>query len=1271
MQARTGLNTSSANRRGLLFARTALCGVLSGLGGLSGTTAFALPVGGFAEVNAGGGNPVITETVGRTDITLNASRTVLSWNSFNVKPDETVTYNFGARNWIVLNKIVGLQESRIEGMIEGKVGGAVGGNVWFVSQNSIIIGRGARIDAGGLLFAIGTPNTTAFLDPTNNTFSFNGGDALSGSRLWVLANAKVNAKGGMVAFVGPTIVTRANATVTATEGSVLYGSAKSFNIRLAPGAGGDFDLVDFIVADVTGGSEGKIAADLAGETRANSVFVAAVSKSAIGSAIINLEGMITAQAAKADGGDIILSGGGGIVDRVAGPTLAGATPTDIYLSRASASRDLHIRNVGQTFARPWVRPPEEFKDPLSLQEAALKQEQCDADPNCSGNGNGAGGNGGGGNGGGGNGGGGNGGGGNGNGNGGGQFIVDQADLVSALFDPTAISSITAGRDARIQATASIELGRIVASRDISVEGPDVSANSLISTGNMTVTSSKGVVELAGVGVGREGIISGKTDVSIDAITAPQRLTVTSGGGIVIGDGTSTVAGLITLTATQGVSLNLASAKIDTITAGAFVNLKGGALDIGTVTAPRFFAQSASLKIGTANSTGDIYAFATSGDAIVGTANAGDDVFVVATNGTASLGVANLSGAGQDVIGSGFVGNPDAAGNGRVVLVQSTDLDARLGLGTGGVTGATAVTVLAGRDAIVDVLKPTPGVFKVTAIRDATLKAPTVTLDAVTAGRDLSVGSTVGDFTLLTSLTATRNISVSAAGALRVGDVRADAGSVSLTGANVQAGNVSASEDLILRAAVGGVSTTGYRVGRDLIIQGSSLSLGAAIAPVARDLSITSLGNFTSATALSAGRNLTLDVVGKATVGPTSAGANIRIIAGDVDLTGALVSNTAQIESRSGALRVGGLSGDTAGVMAIDNADFGQLRVAGTLRIFAGSTTSNVRGDLTLQNLAINPTATPNVAFLVGSGNTARVTGAVTPSVSGGIVRIGDAADLTWRPSSILVTGSLGSATFSGGNYTNISAFDEVRLAARQDILLGSQRFITLIQGAAISDIDIAAGRPAGVAPTTDEQFKVFTATGRLEVSADNKVVQQNTAPNGSGQPIGIFLTGKFNPALIIDPPLLVELYGVVAGADGKVIGGQAASNALTFTVVDANGAPASKPSGAAYRFNNCDVGGGQCSISSAPQDIVVNQQNAGLLAARDTLSNSVLGGNATPSSDTQTSEEAGADAVSSETLTSPPVLLSVAPQNSDDIVTDPVVTGTGSEEIWRQRRQKK
>lgn len=1255
-------------RRSQLLARTAICGVLAGI---SATAAHALPVAGFAEVNPGGGLPVIMDSVARTDITLNAPRTVISWSSYNVKPDEIVTYNFASRNGIVLNRIISLQPSRIEGVIRGTVGGVSGGNIWFVSQNSIIIGKGAQIDAGGLLFGIGTANTATFLDPANNTFAFDGNDAFPGSRLWVLANARVRANGGMVAFTGPTVVTRANATITATEGSVLYGSAKSYSIRLAPGAGGDFDLVDFIVPNAAGGSEGGLALDLAGETRANAVFIAAVSKTAVGSAVINLEGLITAQAARADGGDIVLSGGGGIAGRAPGPSITGVAETTFYLNRASASRDLLLNNVGQTFARPWARPSGELVDPLSLQEEANQQAICDADPDCrGGNSSPPAGNGGGGgppSGGGGNGGGPPSGGG---GNGGcppasPQCIIVDNDVVTSLFDPTAVSSITVARDTRIKATATIELGRIVTSRDLSIEGADVVANSLIATGNLAVTSTTGGVKLAGVSVGRDGMISGKTDVGIDSISAPQKLTVTSGGGIVVGDGMSSVAGAITLTAAQGVSVDLASANIDAINARSLVTLKGGALDVGTITAPRIFAQAASLKIGTATAIGDIYAIATGGDAIVGTANAGDDVYVLATNGTASLTTGNLTGAGPDVVGVAFPGSPDADGNGRVVVVQSTNLDARLGLGSGGVTGATAVTVTAGRDAIVDVLRDTPATLRVAAVRDATLKAPTVRLDAVTAGRDLAIGSTVGDFNLLTNLVANRSISVSAAGVLRVADVRADAGSITLTGTSIQAGNVSASEDLTLKALTGGVSTISYKVGRDLTVQGSTLSLGSSIGPVARDLSITSLGNFTSTTPLSAGRNLTLDVAGKASVAATSASGNLRIVAGDLDLTGSLVAPTAQIESRNGALRVGGAAGDTPGTLTLDSTDFGRLRVSGTLRIFAGSVSGAARGDLTLQSLSINPGSTPNVAFLAGSNNTARVTGAVTPTASGGIVRIGDATDLTWRPDSILVTGSLGAATFSGGNYTGISAFDEVRLAARQDILFGSQRFIALIQGTAIGDIDIANAKPSGVAPTTDETSRVFVSAGRLEVSADNKVVQQNTSPTGSSQAVGIFVTGRFNPALIIDPPRLVELWGAIGGQDGKVTSGTAAGRALTFAILDNNGAPVARPDGASYRFNSCDVGTALCPGFGGGQ--------GGVLGAPDVLNNAFLGGGKPrpPPRDSTSEEEGTAAIASAEALTTPAVVLSVAPVDPDEIVADPVVTGTGSEEIWRQRRQKK
>jgi len=1231
MASFTSIHASSAARRGRLLARTALCGVLCGLSALP-TIGFALPVGGIPEVNAGGGQPTIVQTADRTDVTLNASRTVLRWNTFDVTPTETVSFNFGARNWIVLNRITGLRQSKIEGVVEGRVGGDYGGNVWFSSQNSIIFGKGARIDAGSLLVAVGTPDTASFLDHANTLFSFNGDDALSSARLYVLSNARITGHGGMVAFLGPGIVTRANATVTALDGSVLYGAAKSFQIRMAPGTSGDFDLVDFIVPDASSGTSSAVAIDLGGETRANAVFLAAVNRSAVGAAVINLEGLVTATAAKADGGDIVLSGGGGIAGRAPAATVGDVGSADIFLNKANASRDLQVKNVGRIFGRPWARPIEELKDPPTLADDAAGDNGFS------------------------------------NGFGGGfaplepdSVVLDRA-LVSALFDPTAVSTVSAGRDARIAATASIELGGVIAARDVTVSGSQVKANSLAAAGALTVASTAGDVLLSEVRVLRDGVITAKTDVKIDAITAPQKLTVTSGRDITIGDGASAVTGAISLTAPQNVLLELASAKIDTITAGASVNLLGGALEVGTITAPRVFGQSASLKIGKVTTSGDLYAVASGGDAIVGEATAGDDIFILATHGTASLGAATLTGTAPDVVGQSFTGNPDIAGNGRVVRVESSDFDAKLGLGTGGVIGATAVSVSAGRDAVVEVTKETPGAFSVFAARDATLRAPTVRLDTVTAGRDLAFSSTVGDFVLTNTLVAVRNITVSAAGALRLGDVRADAGSVSLTGATVTAGNVSASENLTLKALSGGVTTTSYRTGRDLILQGSTLSLGAAIAPVARDLSITSLGSFTSSSPLSAGRNVTIDVAGKATLGQTTAAAGVRIAAGDLDLTGIVTAPTIQIESRGGALRVGGAA-DGGGGFVLDNSDFGQLRATGQVKIYAGLTTGGPRGDLTLQDLTVNLASTPNVTFLVGSNNNALVTGTAAPTAGGGILRIGDAADLSWRPDSILITGALGAATFANGAYTNVRAFDEVRLAARQDILMGSPRFITLIQGTAPENINLASLQPAGVAPVGAELFKVYVSTGRLEVSADNKVVQQNAAIASSAQSVGLVFTGQFQPALIIDPPKVVELWGAFAGANGQVVSGAQANGALTFTVVDADGNPIAKPAGANYRFNSCDVGTANCasaiSNGGGGGDIGTSA-NDGALRVRDALADP----------EGELSEHGLIEAISSESLVNPPVILGVSPPGADEIVIDPVVAGTGSEEIWRKRRQK-
>jgi hypothetical protein len=247
---------------------------------------------------------------------------------------------------------------------------------------------------------------------------------------------------------------------------------------------------------------------------------------------------------------------------------------------------------------------------------------------------------------------------------------------------------------------------------------------------------------------------------------------------------------------------------------------------------------------------------------------------------------------------------------------------------------------------------------------------------------------------------------------------------------------------------------------------------------------------------------------------------------------------------------------------------------------------------------------------------------------------------------VLVSGTIGSATFADDVYSNVRAFDHVRLFAGQDIIIGSQRFIGLIQKASIADIEIGKNRPAGVAPTSAEQNRVLVAAGDLELSAPGRAVSQNTATSAD-RSIGLFLTGKANPNLILDPPELVDLYGSILGHDGAVVTSFPAAGVVSVSILDGAGNPTTAPSGSVYRFNSCTVGTNQCAGAS---DLTANLQ-------QDTpdLDVSVDGGML---------GDAAARAAGGRN-SGPPLLTNAAP-DADAVLAEPVVTGAGSEELWRK-----
>ena len=343
-----------------LLGRTALCGVALGVAAILASPALALPVpGGTPQVNVGGALPSIVSNNTETDVTLKGARTVIDWASYNIGVGQTVKYTFDARSWIVLNRIFSAAPPNVSGVVEGRVGSAYGGNIWFASRNGMIFGSGAKIDAGGILISTAAPDLAGFLDPSNLSFNFTGSGVVDTSAITMRAGSSINGHGGLVALIAPSIVTEAGSSVNGLNGSsVLYGATKGYQVHLTEGTPGDLDLVDFMIPDSSLGSVGglgPVALDLQNSTTANSVFVAVVSRTSAASAVINLQGLVTAQAAAPDGGDIILSGGGGIVGRTAGPAVGGVN-TDLYLQTAIASRDIQLRNTGQVFGQPWARP---------------------------------------------------------------------------------------------------------------------------------------------------------------------------------------------------------------------------------------------------------------------------------------------------------------------------------------------------------------------------------------------------------------------------------------------------------------------------------------------------------------------------------------------------------------------------------------------------------------------------------------------------------------------------------------------------------------------------------------------------------------------------------------------------------------------------------------------------------------------------------------------------------------------------------------------------
>ena len=862
--------------------------------------------------------------------------------------------------------------------------------------------------------------------------------------------------------------------------------------------------------------------------------------------------------------------------------------------------------------------------------------------------------------------------------GGGPVIIQATNGVASLHSAAPLGSTSdfpplgAGSPFPQPSASAISVSAAGAGADVVIGGPSEAA--------YIVTGDGGSHEVGGTGL---GFIAGASSITLQAaqdVTANLAQPVEL-NSVVAGRNVSLTAPALTLDSLQGA---LAGDVAIAATSGGFIDTSpltaGGAVSV---------AAAGPVTLSAVSAGGGDVSVTSQGAASVGDASASGNITVAADGGSANLHSATLTG------GAGVL----------TVTASGARSDISLGQGTGFIQGAAQTNLQAGEDIAVAVRGPVAltsaqagrdltvtadgiqagsltsgrdttltssaevGASSVTAGEDLTVQATgavvlgdgsvgrnlaltgqSISLAALTSGLagDVAIDALGGDFTAQTSalaaspITAAGAIDISASGAIGVGALQANGGGVGLSGASVTTGAITAAGQVAATAGSGALSIASITTPAGSDLNGSGVSLGAA--QLGGDLTLASAGSATLGS-ITVGGSLGLDAVGSASLGSVSVTGAGRITAGDLDIATLLSAPTLTIEARNGALTVGGSTAPTDGSMWISEAEFGRIRAPNSLDLYAGSTTGVARGALVVSDLSLDPTVTPKVSLYAAPGQTVSVTGAVTPTVSGGTLDIGSTVDAAWTPSTILVSGALGAATrVNDATFTGVQAFQQVTLSSGGDVLIGSPRFFALVQATPAKTIDIDFNQPSGVTATGAEVGHVYVATGQLNIDATGKVVQQNSS-GSAGQYSGLYLLNGVSAsktALSIDPPSVVDLFGSFVNTLGVLADGtQAArSTGIQLLGLSGNGLVPSD-----YRFNGCTIDSiVACGVMVGPEQgfqfgSEIAQEYAGIAAA---------------TTDPQ--------------LLTQSVLLTIPPSADIEEEVDPLVTGVGNEEIWRKRK---
>lgn len=525
----------------------------------------------------------------------------------------------------------------------------------------------------------------------------------------------------------------------------------------------------------------------------------------------------------------------------------------------------------------------------------------------------------------------------------------------------------------------------------------------------------------------------------------------------------------------------------------------------------------------------------------------------------------------------------------------------------------------------------------------TVTQPIIRLGTATAGTFMSFTNTRA--IAAQSLTAGGNFTVANAASFTASSVTSG-GEILFTGANgaldIGSATAAGQSQMFSNSSVrlGTLTTNGYtRVSSSTTITATTIngldldlrSAGGVTATTLVGTNSVSLGTGGDAIVGSiTGPSLLLDA-NTARLGSVTIANDVRFRVQNLDLTGALSANNLTIETKDGNVVLGGTAEP-----GLTQAEIDRITLRGVMNIYAGFTAATVNvpvpvfGTLTVGDLTVDPARIPRLALFANSEQAVRITGVLKPAgEGGGELQIGTGeADSPWAPGQIVITGSIGTAEGDAvAGFTDVAAFDSVELHATSDILIGSERFVELIGDTPAAEIDIGRSVPLGVAAEGDEIGRLFLVAGNLALTANDRIVQQNTGTFGLEG--GLYLTGAgveaTDPILSVGRAQVADLFGAFDSGEGVLaIGG---AGAFSNRIVREEG----DTTAGRIRINGCTLGIG-CSLSTPASQFRVQQfRPAAPRAAID-----------------------------------PPVLTPPPPVDEDERQAETVITGAGNEEIWRR-----